>query len=88
VGCAAQYVPMVFFSPNGKVAQLVNPNACMEYGACQLNCPTNAIKVDSGVGCASAMIWAAARGQKEVTCGCGSDCCDSKPRVLQIGKKE
>jgi ferredoxin len=36
----------------------------MECGACQLNCPTAAITVDSGVGCASAMIGAALRGKK------------------------
>jgi NAD-dependent dihydropyrimidine dehydrogenase PreA subunit len=87
-GMCSTVCPHGVFSSNGKVAQLMNAKACMECGACQLNCPTNAIKVDSGVGCASAMIWAAARGQKEVTCGCGSACCDSKPQVLQIGKKE
>jgi hypothetical protein len=41
----------------------------MECGACQVNCPTDAISVDSGVGCAAAMIRAALTGKKEVTCG-------------------
>lgn len=50
-------------------AVLVNPENCMECGACQLNCPSAAITVDIGVGCASAMIWAALRGQKDVECG-------------------
>ncbi len=58
----------VFERNNGKVS-LVRPENCMECGACQLNCPTEAIKVDSGVGCASAMIYAALTGKKEATCG-------------------
>jgi hypothetical protein len=41
----------------------------MECGACQVNCPTHAIAVESGVGCAAAMICAALTGQKEATCG-------------------
>jgi ferredoxin len=41
----------------------------MECGACQVNCPTNAISVESGVGCAAAMILAALTGKKEATCG-------------------
>jgi hypothetical protein len=48
----------------------------MECGACQLNCPVEAIKVESGVGCAAAMIKAALTGSKEATCGCAeSSCC-------------
>ena len=73
----------------GDVAELVRPEACMECGACQLNCPTEAITVESGVGCAAAMMWAALTGKKEASCGdggiatacCGSGseavCCDS-----------
>ena len=60
---------------NGSAAELINPEACMECGACQLNCPQGAIRVESGVGCAAAMIWSALRGKKEVSCGCGDDCC-------------
>ena len=61
----------VFVSGDNK-AELKKPEACMECAACQLNCPTEAINVDSGVGCASAMIMAALRGQKldEATCSC------------------
>jgi ferredoxin len=54
----------------GKLAYLVNTRACMECGACQLNCPFNAIHVESGVGCASAMIRSALLGQKEASCSC------------------
>jgi Fe-S-cluster-containing hydrogenase component 2 len=66
----------VFERENGRI-DLKNPTRCMECGACQLNCPTGAISVESGVGCATAMIYAALTGKKEVTCGCDSSstCC-------------
>ena len=35
------------------------------FAVCKLNCPTGAITVDSGVGCAAAMILAAVTGKKE-----------------------
>jgi NAD-dependent dihydropyrimidine dehydrogenase PreA subunit len=63
----------VFQRGVGRV-RLSKPESCMECGACQLNCIASAIKVDSGVGCAAAMISAAIRGKKEVTCG--EDCCE------------
>jgi NAD-dependent dihydropyrimidine dehydrogenase PreA subunit len=69
-GMCTAVCPHGVFAPNGRAVQLVQPSACMECGACQVNCPTGAITVDSGVGCASAMIYAALRGKKEVTCGC------------------
>ena len=62
-------------------AQLVAPSACMECGACQKNCPVQAIAVQSGVGCAWAMIGAAMRGKEmdSAECICGgpgaSSCC-------------
>ncbi|TEU10516.1 MAG: 4Fe-4S ferredoxin [Anaerolineales bacterium] len=61
--------PHAVFAMNGRVAQLVCPEACMECGACQLNCPTGAITVESGVGCAAAMIYASLTGKKEATYG-------------------
>ncbi len=85
-GMCSTVCPHGVFGGNEKAAKLVNPSVCMECGACKLNCPTGAIKVDSGVGCAYAMMWAAVRGKKDVTCG--SDCCSPKPQVFRIGKKE
>lgn len=66
--------PHAVFAAGEKTVTLANKLACMECGACQLNCPTEAIRVDSGVGCASAMITAAIRGG-EPTCGCSETSC-------------
>jgi ferredoxin len=62
----------VFAAGNGTV-KLAHPEACMECGACQRNCPANAIRVNSGVGCARAMMYAALTGKKEATCGPNCD---------------
>ncbi len=70
-GVCVDVCPHAAFEMKGKRAELVNPRACMECGACQLNCPPHAIRVESGVGCATAMMMAALRGQKEDTCSCG-----------------
>ena len=71
-GMCSAVCPHEVFANGEKKAALKKPEACMECGACQLNCPTEAINVDSGVGCASAMITAALRGQEleEATCDC------------------
>ncbi|UCD37583.1 MAG: 4Fe-4S binding protein [Fidelibacterota bacterium] len=66
--CTAVCPHAVFSRSNGAVS-LIHPERCMECGACQLNCPTGAITVDSGVGCATAMMIAALKGRQEVTCG-------------------
>jgi NAD-dependent dihydropyrimidine dehydrogenase PreA subunit len=74
-GCAmcVQVCPHAVFRMNGRTAILVNPQACMECGACMVNCIKGAIHVESGVGCAAAMIRAALTGKKEATCG--PECC-------------
>ncbi|TFG73609.1 MAG: 4Fe-4S dicluster domain-containing protein [Anaerolineales bacterium] len=61
--------PQGVFAVGKPVVKIVEPEACMECGACQMNCPVGALVVDSGVGCASAMISAALRGKSEVSCG-------------------
>jgi NAD-dependent dihydropyrimidine dehydrogenase PreA subunit len=65
--CSAVCPHEVFGRLDGTI-YLARQGNCMECGACQLNCPTGALKVDSGVGCASAMIYAALTGKKEATC--------------------
>jgi NAD-dependent dihydropyrimidine dehydrogenase PreA subunit len=71
-GCAmcVAVCPQAVFEMDGRLAKLTKAQACMECGACQLNCVPGAIAVESGVGCAAAMIRAALTGQKEVTCDC------------------
>ncbi|MHB8779889.1 MAG: mercury methylation ferredoxin HgcB [Candidatus Geothermincolia bacterium] len=73
-GTCSEVCPHGVFARGSRVARLVAGSRCMECGACQLNCPAAAITVDSGVGCAAAMIRAALLGG-EPTCGCGEGCC-------------
>jgi Fe-S-cluster-containing hydrogenase component 2 len=44
------------FAITEKKAHLVELDACMECGACAMNCPVAAIGVDAGVGCATGLI--------------------------------
>jgi NAD-dependent dihydropyrimidine dehydrogenase PreA subunit len=71
IGCemCVLVCPHAVFGLNGRAVWMVRPESCMECGACQVNCPTGAIAVDSGVGCAAAMIQAALTGKKEPACG-------------------
>ena len=77
IGCGmcAAVCPHAVFAMEGRKAVLANAGACMECGACQKNCPPEAIMVESGVGCAAAMIQAALTGKKEVCCGSDAGCC-------------
>ena len=73
-----QVCPHRVFGEGEKQAVLTRPSECMECGACALNCPTQAITVESGVGCAWAMIGAALRGKDMDSCSCGGpdgSCC-------------
>jgi len=58
-----------------KRAVVTDRDACMECGACAMNCETGALTVESGVGCAAGVIQGALRGTGPV-CDCGGgDCC-------------
>jgi NAD-dependent dihydropyrimidine dehydrogenase PreA subunit len=74
VGCGrcSTVCPHRVFIQHGNKAELIAASACMECGTCQLNCPADAITVDSGVGCAGSMIRAALRGEKldKANCTC------------------
>lgn len=58
IGCemCTDVCPHQVFSMVDKTATIVELDACMECGACSINCPVTAIHVDTGVGCASGMI--------------------------------
>lgn len=75
----------VFAIGSDKRAYLADRGACMECGACALNCGTGAITVTPGVGCASAIVRGWLTGT-EPSCGCtgegepsadGGACCAS-----------
>lgn len=57
----------VLAASDGKAA-IADRDACMECGACSRNCPSGALSVQAGVGCA----YAVARGG---SCDCSPDCC-------------
>lgn len=75
-----QVCPHAVFAEGEEHVTLARPASCMECGACALNCPVQAINVESGVGCAWAMISAALQGKDMDSgeCSCGgseSSCC-------------
>lgn len=59
----------VFAMGDDKRAYLADRGACMECGACALNCAWGAISVKPGVGCAEAIIHSWIYGG-EPACGC------------------
>jgi NAD-dependent dihydropyrimidine dehydrogenase PreA subunit len=67
--------PHAVFALHDGVVEAVRADACIECGACERNCPAGAIRVQSGVGCATAMMLAALRVKKEVSCNSDTPCC-------------
>lgn len=79
-GCTlcVQVCPHAIFEMRDKKAVIANRDACIECGACELNCPEGAISVRPGVGCAAGIIKSWLRGDPEPSCDCGGpdgDCC-------------
>lgn len=69
-GVCAEVCPREVYVINEKKAAITDRDLCMECGACALNCAFDAIKVNAGVGCASAVINGMITGG-EPSCGCG-----------------
>jgi len=73
-GCArcVEVCPHEVLAIEDQRARILDRDACMECGACAMNCPPQAITVQAGVGCASAVLNGMLRGS-EPTCDCCSD---------------
>ncbi len=78
IGCSmcATVCPHAVFVIEEKLARIAELDRCMECGACVGNCPVDALTVEAGVGCASAIIHSWITGE-EPSCDCsgGSSCC-------------
>jgi len=70
-GVCAEVCPRGVYIIGGGKAVITDKDLCMECGACALNCVFDAIRVDSGVGCASAIINGMMTGG-DPSCGCGT----------------
>jgi NAD-dependent dihydropyrimidine dehydrogenase PreA subunit len=77
-GRCAEVCPHGVFAMQEKRAVVTDRDQCMECGACALNCEYGAIAVNSGVGCAAALINSMVTGGPPI-CGCdstpGGNCC-------------
>jgi ferredoxin len=73
-GCGActEVCPHAVFVVEEHRARILDRDACMECGACVTNCAADALSVDAGVGCASAIINSWIFGG-EPSCGCADD---------------
>ncbi len=77
-GCrrCVEVCPQAVFAIENKKARIIDREACMECGACFMNCEAEAITVRPGVGCAVGILKGKLRGT-EPTCDCSGDspCC-------------
>ena len=64
--------PHNVFMIESRKAVIINKESCMECGACKMNCPLGAIEVNSGVGCAYAIISGIIN-NTEPSCGCSNN---------------
>jgi len=69
-GMCLDVCPHEVFARRDGAVDAVNRQACMECGACEANCAFGAVSVDSGVGCAAALMVQAVTRRKQPSCGC------------------
>ena len=81
VGCGLCTVvcPHGVFEIQNRKAVIVDRDACMECGACSRNCPVEAISVEPGVGCATAVLSSKLSGSGQVSCGDSNCKCCNQP---------
>ncbi len=73
-GRCAEVCPRGVFEMRDKRASVTDKDLCMECGACARNCDFGAISVQSGVGCAAAVINSLINGGPP-SCDCSSGSC-------------
>lgn len=76
-GMCLNVCPHDVFEIRERKSHIIDKDSCMECGACAKNCGFSAIEVDSGVGCAYAIIVGKLTGT-EPNCGCSGEnqgCC-------------
>jgi Dissimilatory sulfite reductase (desulfoviridin), alpha and beta subunits len=76
-GKCIEVCPHNVFELQDKKVVIMNKDSCMECGACVSNCAFQALEVNPGVGCASAIIKGWLTGS-EPSCDCSGssgDCC-------------
>jgi NAD-dependent dihydropyrimidine dehydrogenase PreA subunit len=76
-GRCVEVCPHSVFIMSNKKAVIIDRDMCMECGACASNCEPEALTVNAGVGCASAIINGMITGNA-ASCDCSNDnasCC-------------
>ncbi len=76
-GMCLKVCPHDVFEMEEKKSHIRRLDYCMECGACAINCPVQAITVNSGVGCAAGILNGILKNTEPV-CGCSdgnSNCC-------------
>ena len=72
-GCSmcVMVCPHEVFDIQERKAVIIDRNACIECGACAINCPVNAIRVQTGAGCATGILLGTIGKGNECSSGCG-----------------